>query len=47
MKAFKPVRRTLTIAGKEWIHIRRDSRSLILSLIAPALLVLLFGCTRS
>ncbi len=43
MKAFKPVRRTLTIAGKEWIHIRRDSRSLILSLIAPALLVLLFG----
>ncbi|HOW81871.1 MAG TPA: ABC transporter permease [Spirochaetota bacterium] len=43
MNVLKPVRRTLTIAGKEWIHIRRDSRSLILSLIAPALLVLLFG----
>jgi hypothetical protein len=31
------------MAGKEWIQVRRDSRSLILSLLAPVFLVLLFG----
>ncbi len=31
------------IAGKEWLQIRRDTRSLILALVAPALLIMLFG----
>ncbi|MFC1669372.1 ABC transporter permease [Spirochaetota bacterium] len=35
--------RILTLADKEWIQIRRDSRSLILSIILPVLLILLFG----
>ena len=35
--------RILTIADKEWIQIRRDARSLILSIILPVLLILLFG----
>jgi ABC-2 type transport system permease protein len=43
MNFIDAARRTLVIAGKEWIHIRRDTRSLVLSLIAPALLVALFG----
>ena len=43
MRVPAPLRRTLAMAGKEWIQVRRDSRSLILSLIAPVLLVLLFG----
>jgi len=42
-RIFRPVQRVLAIADKEWIHIRRDSRSLILSFFAPALMVLLFG----
>lgn len=43
MKALKSLVRIGAIAGKEWLQIRRDTRSLILSLIAPALLILLFG----
>ena len=43
MKFFNSLRRTAAIADKEWIQIRRDSRSLALSLFLPAILVLLFG----
>lgn len=43
MNALKSLVRIGAIAGKEWLQIRRDTRSLILSLIAPALLILLFG----
>ena len=43
MKARKSLVRIGAVAGKEWLQIRRDTRSLILSLIAPALLILLFG----
>lgn len=35
--------RLFTIADKEWLQIRRDKRSLILSLIAPLILIMLFG----
>jgi ABC-2 type transport system permease protein len=35
--------RITAMAGKEWLQIRRDSRSLILALAAPALLIMLFG----
>ncbi len=35
--------RIIVIAEKEWIQIRRDARSLILSLILPVMLLLLFG----
>ncbi len=31
------------VADKEWLQIRRDLRSLILSLLTPALLIILFG----
>lgn len=43
MSARNSLIRIFTIADKEWLQIRRDRRSLILSLIAPVLLVLLFG----
>ncbi len=43
MKVMNSLVRISAIAGKEWLQIRRDTRSLILSLIAPALLILLFG----
>jgi len=39
----KTLMRMMVIAGKEWIQIRRDRRSLLLSLFVPSLLVLLFG----
>ena len=39
----KSLKRLLAIAEKEWIQIRRDARSLILSLFLPVLLLLLFG----
>lgn len=39
----KTLIRVLAIAQKEWIHIYRDIRSLILALITPAFLVLIFG----
>lgn len=37
------LRRIFAISQKEWIQIRRDARSLILSFLSPALLILLFG----
>jgi ABC-2 type transport system permease protein len=35
--------RCAAIAGKEWTHIVRDTRSLILALAAPVFLIILFG----
>lgn len=43
MKALRSLKRIIAIADKEWLQIRRDLRSLALSLIAPAMLILLFG----
>jgi ABC-2 type transport system permease protein len=43
VKIVSSLRRASAIAGKEWTQIRRDSRSLILSILAPALLIMLFG----
>ncbi len=43
MKAVGSLIRMAAIADKEWIQIRRDTRSLILTLFIPTLLVLLFG----
>jgi ABC-2 type transport system permease protein len=37
--------RLLAIAGKEWIQIRRDGRSLALAFLLPAILLWLFGTT--
>ena len=39
----KSLTRIVAIAGKEWLQIRRDARSLILALMAPVFLILLFG----
>ena len=35
--------RMAALAGKEWTQIRRDTRSLVMAIIAPSLLVVLFG----
>jgi len=43
MSARNSIIRLFAIADKEWLQIRRDKRSLILSLIAPLILILLFG----
>ena len=43
MKALRSLKRIVAIADKEWLQIRRDMRSLALALIAPAMLILLFG----
>ncbi|HOP63838.1 MAG TPA: ABC transporter permease [Spirochaetota bacterium] len=43
MKVPAPIIRLFAIADKEWLQIRRDKRSLILSLITPVMLILLFG----
>ncbi len=43
MKAGISLIRILAVAGKEWLQVRRDARSLILSLVAPAMLIMLFG----
>lgn len=43
MGACNSIVRLFAIADKEWLQIRRDKRSLILSLIAPLILILLFG----
>jgi ABC-2 type transport system permease protein len=43
MSARNSIIRLFAIADKEWLQIRRDKRSLILSLIAPVILILLFG----
>jgi ABC-2 type transport system permease protein len=39
----KALIRIAAIADKEWLQIRRDARSLILSLLLPVFLILLFG----
>ncbi|MBN1500915.1 MAG: ABC transporter permease [Spirochaetes bacterium] len=39
--------RVVAVAEKEWLQIRRDTRSLILSVFAPAFLILLFGYALS
>lgn len=39
----KSLRRITALALKEWLQIWRDSRSLILALITPLLLILIFG----
>ena len=36
-------RRLWAMAGKEWLHIRRDTRSLAMAFAMPAAMVLLFG----
>lgn len=41
------LKRTLAIAKKEFIHIRRDYRSLILSFLIPIFLLILFGYALS
>lgn len=43
MKALGSLVRMAAIADKEWIQIRRDGRSLFLTLFIPSMLVLLFG----
>jgi ABC-2 type transport system permease protein len=43
VKMFGSLVRMAAIADKEWIQIRRDVRSLVLSLIIPGFMVLLFG----
>ncbi|MGA2141891.1 MAG: ABC transporter permease [Brevinematales bacterium] len=43
----KSLRRIRAIAGKEWIQIRRDLRSMALSLALPIILILLFGYALS
>ncbi len=43
MVNIKSLVRIAAIADKEWLQIRRDSRSLLLSLAAPVLLIILFG----
>lgn len=47
MKPLRSFQRIAAIADKEWIHIRRDLRSLLLSLLVPTVLVLLFGYALS
>jgi ABC-2 type transport system permease protein len=37
------MKRTITIARKEWMHILRDPRSLIILFLMPVLMVFLFG----
>jgi ABC-2 type transport system permease protein len=43
MKVNRSIMRILALADKEWTQIRRDLRSLLLSIGIPALLLLLFG----
>lgn len=43
MRLLRSLNRIIAIADKEWIQIRRDVRSLLLSIGAPVLLILLFG----
>ena len=47
MKAFRSINRIAALAEKEWLQIRRDTRSLILAIFAPAVLILLFGYALS
>jgi ABC-2 type transport system permease protein len=43
VRLLRSLNRIIAIADKEWIQIRRDVRSLLLSIGAPVLLILLFG----
>ena len=43
MKLAGSLQRINAISWKEWIQIKRDARSLILSLFAPVFLLMLFG----
>lgn len=43
MKRLLPLQRIGAVSWKEWIQIKRDVRSLILSLFAPVFLIILFG----
>jgi ABC-2 type transport system permease protein len=43
MRLLRSLVRIIAIADKEWLQIRRDVRSLLLSIGAPVLLILLFG----
>lgn len=43
MAEIRSLVRVAAVADKEWLQIRRDLRSLLLSLVAPALLIILFG----
>ncbi len=36
-------KRLWAMAGKEWLHIRRDTRSLAMAFVVPAVMVVLFG----
>lgn len=48
MKALRrSILRIFAMAEKEWIQVRRDARSLILSLLVPVILVLIFGYALS
>jgi ABC-2 type transport system permease protein len=44
---FKSLVRISAIADKEWIHIRRDLRSLVLVIFMPLFMILLFGYALS
>jgi len=44
---FRSLTRILTIAGKEWVQIVRDKRSLVLSLGLPVAMLFLFGYALS
>lgn len=44
---FHSLRRILAIAGKEWVQIRRDVRSLLLSIGLPVAMLFLFGYALS
>lgn len=43
MRFYRSLIRIFAVADKEWIQIRRDTRSLIFSLISPVSLIILFG----
>ena len=37
------LRRLWAVARKEWLHVRRDTRSLIMAFVVPAVMVVMFG----
>ncbi len=47
MKIIASFNRVNAVAEKEWLQIRRDSRSLILAVAAPVILIILFGYALS
>ena len=44
---FRSLQRIVAIADKEWVHIRRDKRSLLLSIGLPVAMLFLFGYALS